>query len=179
MQASQMTRLSRRLSYLLRHSTQYIDGHGWARVEDILSALGERCPGFSMEDLEEIVRTDSKGRYSFDGDHRRIRANQGHSVPVDVELEELSPPEVLYHGTATRFLDRIFQEGLMPMTRLYCHLSADIDTARTVGTRHGRPAVLRVNAAAMARDGHIFYRSENGVWLTDSVPPIYLTRIDV
>ena len=174
MQPNQMTRLSRRLSYLLRHSDQYIDGHGWARVDDILTALGARSPGFSMEDLEEIVRTDSKGRYSFDADHRRIRANQGHSVPVDVELEALTPPEILYHGTATRFLDSIFQKGLLPMTRLYCHLSADVDTARAVGARHGKPAVLRVDAAAMVRDGRVFYRSENGVWLTKAVPPSYL-----
>lgn len=178
MQASQMTRLSRRLSFLLRHSTQYIDRHGWARVEDILAALGERCPSFSQEDLEEIVRTDAKGRYSFDADHRRIRANQGHSVPVNVGLEERTPPEVLYHGTATRFLDRILQEGLLPMSRLYCHLSADSGTAHTVGARHGKPVVLRVDAAAMARDGHTLYRSENGVWLTKSVPPAYLTFLD-
>lgn len=177
MQPNQMTRLSRRLSYLLRHSTQYIDHHGWARVEDVLAALGERCPSFSQEDLEEIVRTDSKGRYSFDADHRRIRANQGHSVPVDVELEELTPPEVLYHGTATRFLDRIFREGLLPMTRLYCHLSADFDTAHAVGARHGKPVVLRVDAAAMAREGYVFFRSENGVWLTKTVPSCFLTPL--
>lgn len=177
MQPNQMTRLSRKLSYLLRHSPQHLDRNGWARVEDILTALRERCPSFSLEDLEEIVRTDAKGRYSFDADHRRIRANQGHSVPVDVELEELPPPEVLYHGTATRFLDGIFQKGLLPMTRLYCHLSADFDTAHAVGARHGKPVVLRVDTAAMAREGYVFYRSENGVWLTKAVPPRFLTPL--
>lgn len=178
MHSAELTKASRRLAFLLRHSTQYIDEHGWAQVSDILCALGERWPSMTQADLEEIVRTDRKGRYALDEEHRRIRANQGHSVPVDVGLEERMPPTVLYHGTATRFLDRIWKEGLLPMSRLHCHLSADIPTARVVGARHGKPVVLQVDAAAMVRDGHTFYRSENGVWLTAAVPPVYLSVIE-
>lgn len=178
MNSAELTQASRRLAYLLRHSTQYIDAHGWAQVSDILRDLGKRWPSMTQADLEEIVRTDSKGRYALDGEHRRIRANQGHSVPVDVGLEEQKPPAVLYHGTATRFLDAILEKGLLPMSRLYCHLSTDIPTAQVVGARHGKPVVLQVDAAAMVRDGHTFYCSENGVWLTADVPPIYLTVIE-
>ena len=126
--------------------------------------------------LEEIVATDEKQRYSFNEDKTLIRANQGHSVPVDVELEQVTPPEYLYHGTGEKYVASIEQHGLIPKSRLYVHLSSDFDTARKVGSRHGKPVVYRVSAAEMAHDGYIFYKSANGVWLTKEVPPKYFQR---
>ena len=131
-----------------------------------------------MELLREIVRTDNKQRYSFNEDRTKIRANQGHSVPMDVELKEAAPPEILYHGTGERALDPILREGLRPMKRLYVHLSRDYDTAVQVGRRHGKPAVLLVRAGKMREDGYPFFLSANGVWLTKAVPPEYLELTD-
>ncbi|WP_338139097.1 RNA 2'-phosphotransferase [Ruminococcus callidus] len=127
--------------------------------------------------MEEIVRTDAKSRYSFSADGQLIRCNQGHSIPVDVELEQVLPPEFLWHGTAERFLPAIFQEGLRRMSRLYVHLSATPEIAQTVGARHGKPVVLRVQTGKMAEDGYAFYRSVNGVWLTEAVPAKYLEEM--
>lgn len=127
--------------------------------------------------MEEIVRTDNKQRYSFNEDKTLIRANQGHSVSVDVELKEKEPPEFLYHGTADRFLKSIMTEGLKPMSRLYVHLSKDIETANKVGKRHGNPAILKVNSGQMNQDGIKFYLSENGVWLTSKVDVKYLEEM--
>ena len=129
-----------------------------------------------MELLEDIVRTDAKGRYSFNEDRTLIRANQGHSIPVDVELTETAPPQVLYHGTASRFEQAILEQGLKPMSRLYVHLSGDAKTALTVGRRHGKPVVFEVDSGRMSRDGEHFYISQNGVWLTKRVKPEYLKR---
>ena len=129
---------------------------------------------FSFEDLEEIVRTDNKQRYAFNEDKTKIRANQGHSVNVDVELKPIVPNDVLYHGTATRFVDQIRMQGLKPMSRLYVHLSKDYKTAFTVGKRHGSPFVFEVDAKQMVEDGFKFYESENGVILTEVVPAKYL-----
>ena len=129
-----------------------------------------------MELLEEIVRTDSKQRYSFNADKTKIRANQGHSVRVDVELRECEPPEILYHGTGERVVNSILCEGLKPMNRLYVHLSKDEETAVKVGSRHGKPRVFIVKSGEMFRDGYKFCLSENGVWLTENVPPEYLSE---
>ena len=126
--------------------------------------------------LCEIVRTDEKMRYSFSEDKKRIRANQGHSIHVDVELTRCRPP-MLYHGTAEKYVDSIEEIGLIPKTRLYVHLSGDYDTAVKVGTRHGAPVVYLVDAPGMYLDGYEFYLSVNGVWLTKSVPKKYLKRI--
>ena len=131
---------------------------------------------FDMEMLEEIVRTDSKQRYSFNEDRTLIRANQGHSIPVDVELEQKEPPEVLYHGTGEKFVSSIDRQGLIPKSRLYVHLSPDEATARNVGRRHGKPVVYEVMAGQMARDGKAFFLSVNGVWLTKAVPAEYLKK---
>lgn len=131
-----------------------------------------------MEKLEEIVATDEKRRYSFNEDKTLIRANQGHSLPVDVELKEQGPPEFLYHGTAKRFLENIQAEGLKPMSRLYVHLSKDKETAIKVGKRHGEPVVLQVHSGKMFRNGNKFYLSENGVWLIKSVPVRYFNIVD-
>ena len=129
-----------------------------------------------MAMLETIVATDNKQRYSFNEDRTLIRANQGHSVPVDVELEQKTPPEQLYRGTGEKYVASIEAQGLIPKSRLYVHLSADTDTARKVGARHGRPVVYFVSAGEMARDGYAFYQSVNGVWLTRAVPAKYLRR---
>ena len=166
-------KIGKYLCFILRHHPEKIgitlDEHGWADVDELLAGISERCP-LCREQLEEIVRTDAKSRYSFSADGQLIRCNQGHSIPVDVELEQVLPPEFLWHGTAERFLPAIFQEGLRRMSRLYVHLSATPEIAQTVGARHGKPVVLRVQTGKMAEDGYAFYRSVNGVWLTEAVP---------
>ena len=136
-----------------------------------------RIHPITRKDLEEIVRTDDKQRYSFSEDGKRIRANQGHSIPVDVELEEAVPPEYLFHGTGEIFVSSIDVTGLIPKSRLYVHLSSDTETAVRVGSRHGKPVVYRVSSGEMYRDGIVFYRSVNGVWLTKAVPVRYLKKV--
>ena len=132
---------------------------------------------FDRETLEKIVATDEKQRYSFNENHTLIRANQGHSVPVDVELLVTEPPEILYHGTGEKYAPSIDAQGLLPRRRLYVHLSGDEDTAWSVGIRHGRPVIYKVLSGRMSRDGFVFYRSVNGVWLTKTVPAMYLRRL--
>lgn len=171
-------RLSIFISLVLRHHPDaagiQLDEHGWANVDELISGINHTGRKIDMEVLEEIVRTDNKQRYSFNEDKTLIRANQGHSVPVDVELEEQEPPQFLYHGTADRFLDSIMREGLKPMSRLYVHLSRDIETAEKVGGRHGKPVVLKVSSGEMYQDGIRFYLSKNGVWLTKKVDQKYI-----
>lgn len=174
-------KLSVFISLVLRHNPDAahitVDEHGWADVGELLAGINDTGREINMEILEEIVATDSKQRYSFNQDKTLIRANQGHSIPVDVELKEQEPPEFLYHGTAARFLDAIESEGLKPMSRLYVHLSKDIETALKVGRRHGNPVVLKVNSGDMYKDGYRFYLSENGVWLIKKVDAKYLERV--
>ena len=166
------------IAFILRHHPESIgmklDEHGWARTEDLIAGIAKSRP-FDMQMLEEIVRTDSKQRYSFNEDKTLIRANQGHSIPVDVELEQKTPPDVLWHGTGEKYVESINRIGLIPKSRLYVHLSKDYETAKTVGSRHGNPVVYRVNAKQMAEDGYQFYLSVNGVWLTKEVPVQYLS----
>lgn len=174
----QDVRLGRFISLVLRHQPDAagitLDEHGWADVEELLAGVNRTGRTIDRETLERIVRENDKQRYSFSPDHKRLRANQGHSIPVDVELKEALPPARLYHGTAKRFLDGIYAEGIKKGERQYVHLSEDYDTAVKVGVRHGSPAVLVLDAAAMAADGVTFYRSENGVWLCDYVPTRYI-----
>lgn len=167
------------ISLILRHNPGAIgislDEHGWASVEELISGINKtKGYGLDMETLEEIVRTDNKQRYSFNEDKTLIRANQGHSINVDVELKEAEPPEQLFHGTGERFADSIRREGLKPMSRLYVHLSKDRETAEKVGSRHGKPHIFFVHSGRMFRAGYKFYLSENGVWLTKTVPPEFL-----
>lgn len=173
-------KLSVFISLVLRHNPDAagitLDEHGWADVEDLLAGINATGRRIDRVALEEIVRTDNKQRYSFNEDKTLIRANQGHSIPVDVELKEQEPPEFLYHGTADRFLGSIMSQGLKPMSRLYVHLSRDAETAYKVGQRHGKPVILKVHTGQMARDGFQFYLSENGVWLTGKVDAKYLER---
>jgi len=175
---SNLTEKSKFLSLILRHKPEAIgislDRHGWADVNELIDGMNKHATSMNMSMLEEIVRTDSKQRYSFNEDKTKIRANQGHSIKVDVELEEKEPPSILYHGTATRFLGNITKQGLLPMSRLYVHLSKDMETATKVGIRHGSPVILEVDAEKMYKDGYKFYLSDNGVWLTEKVPPQYL-----
>ncbi|MBQ4059511.1 MAG: RNA 2'-phosphotransferase [Lachnospiraceae bacterium] len=175
-----LVRTSRYISMILRHQPQKIgitlDEHGWARVDELIEGVSRtHTLDFSM--LKEIVATDDKQRYSFNEDKTLIRANQGHSIPVDVELEETNPPQYLYHGTGEKYVASIDNMGLIPKTRLYVHLSSDIDTAVNVGSRHGTPVVYRVNSGRMAVDGFKFYLSANNVWLTDRVPAEYLEKV--
>ncbi len=174
-----MNKTSKFISLILRHKPEVIgitlDEHGWADVEKLVAGI-QRTQAFDMEMLEEIVRTDHKQRYSFNEDKTLIRANQGHSVPVDVELSVIKPPEVLYHGTGQKYVDSIDKIGLIPKSRLYVHLSGDIDTAVKGGSRHGKPVVYRVASGRMEEDGYVFYRSVNGVWLTKEVPVSYLEK---
>lgn len=175
--------MSKFISLILRHRPEaaYIelDEHGWAEVDKLIEGIRRTGKRINRELLEEIVRTDNKQRYSFNEDKTYIRANQGHSVPVDVGLKEQEPPVFLYHGTAAGFLASIEREGLKPMGRLYVHLSKDVETAVNVGKRHGKPVVLKIHSGDMYRDGQAFYLSENGVWLTKKVVPEYFERLIV
>lgn len=172
-----LDKISRYIAYLLRHNPAAgelsLDAHGWAEIDALLRALRVRF-ACDRSMLDEIVRTDAKGRYAISEDGTRIRARQGHSIHVDAELLLATPPAVLFHGTAERNLPSIFEKGLLRGTRLYVHLSPDEATATAVGKRHGTPAVLLIDAARMANDGYVFYLSENGVWLTEHVPKEYL-----
>ncbi len=152
-----------------------LDEHGWADVSELIEGISRTRP-FDSELLEKIVAEDEKQRYSFNEDRTLIRANQGHSIPVDVELEKKIPPEVLWHGTGEKYVGSILKQGLMHKSRLYVHLSSDYDTAVKVGSRHGEPIVFEVAAGKMQQDGYDFYQSVNGVWLTKSVPAVYLKK---
>ncbi len=171
-------RLSVFISLVLRHKPEAafieLDPHGWADVQQLILGVNKTGRKMNMQDLEHIVATSNKQRYSFNEDKTKIRANQGHSVSVDVELEKREPPALLYHGTASRFLEQILKEGIKPMTRLYVHLSSDRETAVNVGSRHGEPAVLSVDTRKMHEDGYSFFLSKNGVWLTKIVPNSYI-----
>ena len=177
-----LQKTSKYMSLILRHKPETIgitlDEHGWANVDELIEGINRTHP-LTMEMLEQIVREDEKQRYSFNEDKTLIRANQGHSIPVDVEVEEVTPPEILYHGTGEKYVASIDEQGLIPKSRLYVHLSGDYDTARKVGQRHGKPVIYKVLSKEMAEDGIIFYRSVNGVWLTKTVPVKYLEKTEI
>ena len=171
-----VVRTSKRLSYVLRHHPESaglaLDGAGWADVEQLLAALR-----LTRSELEGVVASNDKCRFAFDESGTRIRASQGHSVGVDLGYPAATPPAELFHGTVERFLPAILTEGLRPGRRHAVHLSPDVATARAVGRRRGRAVVLRVDAGRLAADGVRFARSANGIWLVDTVPPGYLSRI--
>ena len=173
--------ISKYLSLILRHKPETIgislDEHGWAKVQELIDGISKTQP-INMAVLEQIVSEDEKQRYSFNEDKTLIRANQGHSIPVDVELEAIDPPEILFHGTAEKYVLYIDKEGLLPKSRLYVHLSADVQTATKVGQRHGKPVIYIVKSGEMRRNGYQFYCSVNGVWLTKKVPIQYLEKSD-
>lgn len=175
---SKYDKLSVFVSLILRHKPDaagiQLDEHGWANVDELIEGINNTGRKIDKEILYEIVKTDNKKRYSFNENKTLIRANQGHSIPVDVELQEQQPPQFLFHGTADRFLDSIMTEGLKSMSRLYVHLSKDKETAVKVGKRHGNPIVLKIRAKEMFDDGIKFYLSQNGVWLTKNVDNKYI-----
>lgn len=167
---SKLDKKSKSLAFLLRHDTKafeegVIDEHGWRESRELTKEHG-----FSRPELEAIVSADTKGRYEWNKPKTKLRAVQGHSIPVDLELEEGIPPTVLYHGTSSRFLGSIMRDGIRKMTRQYVHLSLDVETAKEVGRRHGgMPIVIVIDAKKMVEDGIKFYHSKNGYWLTDYV----------
>ncbi|QNA99488.1 RNA 2'-phosphotransferase [Massilia sp. Se16.2.3] len=170
---------SKFLSFVLRHAPQAIgialDSEGWVEVSTLIEAAGRHGRSIDRALVDEVVRSNDKKRFAVSDDGLRIRAVQGHSTTsVQLRHRESVPPPQLYHGTATRFLDAIREEGLRPGSRHHVHLSPDHATAVEVGARHGKPVVLRVDAATMHADGLRFYQADNGVWLTESVPPGYL-----
>ena len=178
MNTDQATRTSKFLSLVLRHQPEKIgirlDEAGWVAVDELLAGCGRAGHAITPDQLREIVRTSDKQRFALSDDGTRIRANQGHSVEVELGYEPATPPEVLYHGTAERFLASIRQQGLLKGARHHVHLSERVEAAAAVGRRHGQLVLLEVRAGAMHRKGITFYRTPNGVWLTDAVPAAYL-----
>ena len=176
------TNISRYIALLLRHHPEKaglcLDEHGWVEVEALIQGVRRRYPEFNRAVLDEIVARDSKQRYAYNQDKTCIRANQGHSIPVDVELKQALPPTVLYHGTGEKYVESIQKVGLIPKSRLYVHLSTDIQTAIQVGKRHGQPVVYQIDTQQMVHDGFIFYISANHIWLTKAVPVQYLKIIE-
>ena len=175
-------RCSKFLALILRHQPESVgltlESEGWAPIEDVLAACRKKNRALSFEELEILLALGEKKRYSLDETRTKIRANQGHSTDVELTFEERTPPALLFHGTVDRFLPSIFAEGLKPGSRHHVHLTENLETARKVGARRGKPVVLTVNAEAMTSAGHRFYVSENDVWLTDAVPPEFLSRED-
>ena len=177
MTEQQRTKISKRLSYILRHAPESVglklDENGWASVHDLMSKFGSPL---SIEALKEVVETNEKKRFAFNDDSTRIRASQCHSIEVDLAYQPTTPPEFLFHGTATRFLDSIKTEGLLKGSRHHVHLSLDEVTARKVGARHGSPVILTLKSKEMYEAGYVFYVSENDVWLTEHVPTQFIVQ---
>ncbi len=181
-----LEKASRWLIKALRHQPQMLnlpgkpmnlEEGGWASIDHVLQALARNRFPVTRDELDWIVRSSNKQRFGISGDGAQIRANQGHSVEVDMHFTPVPPPDVLLHGTAIQFCPAIQAQGLSKMSRQHVHLSADSATATQVGSRHGQVVVLTIDAARMHADGLLFFRSENGVWLTDHVPPQYISGI--
>jgi putative RNA 2'-phosphotransferase len=173
-----LTRFSKFISLVLRHQpTKYgltLDDHGWAKIDDLITIANRVGVPLTNEVIQQVVAQNEKQRFAVTPDGKTIRARQGHSIAVDLELHPLEPPGRLYHGTAERFVPSIRAQGLLPGSRQHVHLSADVATAIKVGQRHGKAIVLTVESGAMYRESYPFYRAENGVWLVDAVPVAYL-----
>lgn len=180
MNNSRLVKISKYLSKHLRHQPERIGltltPGGWVSVDELLAACAKHQFPINRAQLNEVVASNDKKRFSFDSTGTLIRANQGHSIEVDLQLNPTVPPDILYHGTGHGAVESILQKGLCKMSRHHVHLSKDMATARTVGARHGRPVVFAVDAAAMHVADYTFYCSENGVWLVDNVPPEYLRQ---
>lgn len=179
MQKKNLTSTSKFLSLVLRHRPEVIgmqlDSEGWLPIDALIENANQRGNTITLAELHEIVATCEKKRYSLSDDGLRIRANQGHSVPdVELNLEVVAPPDQLFHGTVSAFIDSIREQGLQKRSRNHVHLSADIETAMKVGSRRGKPVILTIEAQAMHDAGHAFYRSANGVWLTEEVPTKFI-----
>lgn len=175
-------KISKFLSLILRHQPEVVgltlEENGWVSVEKLLKACADYGKTFTLAELKEIVETNDKKRFAFDETGKKIRANQGHSVEVEIEFEERTPPKILYHGTAEKNVGVIFAEGLKKMSRHHVHLSAEIETARKVGMRYGKPVIFQVDTEAMLSENHQFFVSANDVWLTDNIPPVFIKLMD-
>lgn len=173
--------MSKYLSYILRHNPSdagiNLDSQGWVEVDELIKKVSQKGYKLTSETLKELVENNNKKRFAFSEDGLYIRANQGHSIDVDLGYKDAEPPAELYHGTADRFIDTILKEGLKPMSRHAVHLSKDENTAIAVGKRHGNPSVILVDAKQMFADGCKFQVSDNGVWLTEQVDPKYFKSI--
>lgn len=182
MTGTEQKRISKFLSYVLRHSPESIgvelDSAGWVDVSTLLDAINECDKPLTQEQLEQIVSENPKRRFEFSEDQMLIRARQGHSITVDLGLDPMAPPTQLFHGTTQHVLASIRTQGLVRGQRHHVHLSADKATAKLVGGRRGKPVVLTVDAASMGNAGHVFYLTSNSVWLIDHVPPEYLSGLD-
>lgn len=176
----QLKHISKFISLVLRHKPDEIglemDEQGWVTVEELIRKMNQKGFVIDKDILNTIVETNDKKRFAFNADKSLIRANQGHSIEVDLDLQSLTPPDVLYHGTTDRFLDSILKTGLQKQKRQHVHLSATIETARTVGSRHGKPVILTIDTRAMHDAGFKFYLSENKVWLTEAVPVEFISQ---
>ncbi|QHT71223.1 RNA 2'-phosphotransferase [Rhodocytophaga rosea] len=170
--------ISKYLSLVLRHQPQVLgitlDESGWTEVNGLLEKMQQKGMNVDFEKLSQVVQNNDKQRFAFNADQSKIRASQGHSVSIELGLTPVQPPEVLYHGTAQANMESILKDGIQKRSRQHVHLSADEQTAIKVGQRHGKPVVLQVNSGDMNRDGHLFYLSENKVWLTDFVEAKYI-----
>ncbi len=173
-----LVQLSKLLSLVLRHQPGYVgiklDESGWTPIDELIAAINRKGTAIDRSMLDEVVRTNSKQRFAYNDDVTLIRASQGHSVSINLNLQPIKPPALLYHGTAQQFVAAIVNNGLQKQGRQHVHLSENIETATQVGARRGKPVILLVNAAAMHANGHHFFLSKNKVWLTDHVPPAYL-----
>jgi putative RNA 2'-phosphotransferase len=171
-------KISKLLSYALRHNPDALsislDKEGWTDVKQLLSNINKKGSRVTLDDLETVVKTSDKQRFAFNESKTKIRANQGHSVKVEIKFQEKTPPKVLFHGTTGKSLDAIYSTGLQKMKRHHVHLSDSIATAESVGARYGKPIILEIDALRMSDDGYKFYISDNGVWLTDNVPAQYI-----
>lgn len=180
MNNSRLVQISKYLSKHLRHQPERIGiklaPGGWVAVEELLDACQKHSFPINRIELNEVVANNDKQRFSFDSTSTLIRANQGHSVEIDLQLEPTIPPDVLYHGTGQGSVNAILQQGLRKMSRHHVHLSTDVTTAKKVGARHGVSVVFQIDAVAMHEQSYTFYCSENGVWLVDHVPPEYLQQ---
>lgn len=178
MNETETTRLSKLLSYILRHKPSayeiVLDENGYTNVDELISKLNTHNENINFEILQYIVNTNNKKRFAFNDDLTKIRASQGHSVDVELGYTEQQPPDVLYHGTVEKFLASILKDGLQKMQRHHVHLSADKTTATKVAERRGKPIILEIKTGEMFAAGYKFYLSDNGVWLTDLVPVRYI-----
>ncbi|RMZ60768.1 RNA 2'-phosphotransferase [Chryseobacterium nematophagum] len=180
MNEQEKKKLSKFLSLILRHQPELInltlDENGWAYIEDLKLKSSHNKMYFTLEELDEVVETNNKKRFIFNEDKTKIRANQGHSIDIDLGLKPQKPPEFLYHGTALHNIDSILEKGIERRNRQHVHLSPDKETATKVGMRHGKPIILTIRTGKMFEDGVLFYLSENGVWLTDYVNVQYISK---
>lgn len=178
MTEKQAKQTSKFLSLVLRHKPQMLDlvldENGWVDVEVLLERMRRESKAITFEQLDFVVKSNDKKRFAFNEDKTQIRASQGHSIAINLDYKPVVPPEFLYHGTPIKFLKPIKEKGLLKMKRHHVHLSEDIETATKVGARRGKPVILTINTSDMHYEGHEFFISENGVWLTNNVPPEFI-----